>query len=153
LTILANDHPDLAMPPRSEEWCKRLTDELKRAISTLRPYEIFLEIIFTQTIHKRKLILNYLNVTCDKGFAVFSVMDGKTVRSDNDFRCDKVFSRTEPHEGDTDYVVSESILFQLKQKYLSVRKFISNSRPTVNHRILGDCNDDMSLKNRLINDV
>ena len=153
LTILSNDNPEVGKPPRSKEWCERLAGELKAAIVALRPYPIVFEIVFTQTLHKRKLILNYINATCDKGFAVFRVNDGKTVRSDNDFRCDKVFARVEPHEGDTDYKAAESILLQLKQKCLSVRQFIANSGAGVNNRILGDCNADKSLKNRLINDV
>lgn len=153
LTILSNDNPEVGKPPRSKEWCERLAGELKASIIILRPYPIVFEIVFTQTLHKRKLILNYINATCDKGFAVFKVNDGKTVRSDNDFRCDKVFNRVEPHEGDTDYKAAEAILFQLKAKCQSVRQFIANSGATVNNRILGDCNADKSLKNRLINDV
>ena len=149
LTIFAND----AKPVRSEEWCERLSGELRDAIVNLRPYLIVFEIVFTQTFHKRKLISNYINATCDKGFAVFSVNDGKTVLSDNDFRCDKVFARVESHEGDTDYKDAESILLQLKQKCLTVRQYISNSCARENYRILGDCNTDKSLKNRLINDV
>lgn len=150
LTILSNDARPLI---RSEEWCERLAVELRDAIVKLRPYTIVFEIVFTQTLHKRKLISNYINATCDKGFAVFSIKDGKTVRSDNDFRCDKVFARVESHEGDTDYKAAESILLQLKQKCLTVSQYISNSCAGVNNRILGDCNADKSLKNRLINDV
>jgi hypothetical protein len=153
LTILSNDNPEVGKPPKSKEWCERLAGELKAAIVALRPYPIVFEIVFTQTLHKRKLILNYINATCDKGFAVFRVSDGKTVRSDNDFRCDRLFARVEPQEGDTDYMAAESILLQLKSKCQSVRQFIANSGATVNNRILGDCNADKSLKNRLINDV
>lgn len=80
-------------------------------------------------------------------------MDSKTVRSDNDFRCDRIFNRVDLQEGDTDYLVAENILFQLKQKCNSVREYINNSGATTNYRILGDCNNDKSLKNRLINDV
>ena len=153
LTIISNDNPDSGKPPKSKEWCERLTGELKAAIVNLRPYSIVFEIVFTQTLHKRKLILNYINATSDKGFAIFKVNDGKTVRSDNDFRCDKVFTRVEPQEGDTDYMEIESILLQLKSKCQSVRQYIINSGSTVNNRILGDCNTNKTLKNRLLNDV
>lgn len=153
LTIFSNDNPEAGKPAKPKEWCERLAGELKAAILDLRPYPIVFEIVFTQTLHKRKLILNYINATCDKGFAVFRVSDGKTVRSDNDFRCDRLFARVEPQEGDTDYMAAESILLQLKRKCQSVRQFIANSGATVNNRILGDCNSDKSLKNRLINDV
>ena len=153
LTIFSNDNPETGKPPKSKEWCEQLAGQLKAAILQLRPYPIIFEMVFTQTLHKRKVILNYINGTCDKGFAVFKVSDGKTVRSDNDFRCDKVFTRVEQHEGDTDYKSVESTLLQLKQKCKSVREYINNAGATVNNRILGDCNKDYSLKNRLLNDV
>jgi hypothetical protein len=153
ITILSNDNPEAGKHPKTKEWCERLAGELKGAIVKLRTYPIVFEIVFTQTLHKRKIILNYLNATCDKGFAVFRVSDGKTVRSDNDFRCDRVFTRVNPHEGDTDYMAAESILHQLKNKCQSIRQYIANSGATVNYRILGDCNTDKSLKNRLINNV
>lgn len=150
VTILSND----ARPRiRSKEWCERLADELRNAIRGLRSYEIVFEIVFTQTLHKRTLISNYINATCDIGFAVFSINDGRTVWRDNDFRCDKVFARVEYHEGDTGYKAAESFLLQLKQRCLSVIRYISNNGADINNRILGDCNADNSLKNRLINDV
>jgi hypothetical protein len=147
LTVITNDHG------KPKEWCEKLAGDLKAAISALRPFQIVLELVFTDTIHKRKLILNYINSTCDKGFAVFRVNDGKTVRDDNDFRCDRIFNRLEPQEGDTDYLVAESVLIQLKNKCRSVKQFINNSGASSNYRVLGDCNPDKSLKNRLINDV
>jgi hypothetical protein len=155
LTIISNDHPEHSKPPKTKEWCEKIVNELKIGISALRSYPILLEIVFTKTIHKRKLILNYVNATCDKGFAVFNVSDGKTVRNDNDFRCDRVFTRAEPTEGDTDYQSAEIVLFQLKKKFQSVQEFIKNSKvkEIVNNRILGDCQADKSIINRLLNDV
>jgi hypothetical protein len=147
LIVVTNDHD------KQKAWCEKLAGDLKAAIVALRPYAIIVEIVFTDTIHKRKLILNYINATCDKGFAVFRVNDSKTVRDDNDLRFDRVFNRTNPQEGDTDYMVVESILIQLKKKCRSVQQYINNAGASVNNRILGDCNADMSLKNRLINDV
>jgi hypothetical protein len=147
VTIITNDHD------KPKKWCENLAGELKAAISGLRPFQIVFELVFTDTIHKRTLIMNYINSTCDKGFAVFRVNDGKTVRDDNDFRCDRIFNRIEPQEGDTDYLVAESVLIQLKKKCRSVKQFITNAGASANNRILGDCNADKSLKNRLINDV
>lgn len=153
ILILASDQPDERKPPKSEAWCKRIAEEMKKEISALRGYDIVFEIVFSQTIHKRKLILNYLNATSDKGFALFNANDGKTVREDNDFRCDRVFNRVDPAEGDTDYIVAESVLSQLKRKCNSIKQFIGNAGHMTNNRILGDCNPDFSIKNRLINDV
>lgn len=151
--IISNDHPDARQPPRSEAWCVNISHELKEEIATLRTYPIIVELVLTQTLHKRKLILNYLNGTVDKGFAIFRPFDGKTVRDDNDFRCDRIFNRLESNEGDSDYVVVETVLTQLKRKCNSVKQFIGNAGQMTQHRILGDCKPDFSITNRLINDV
>jgi len=153
VAIFSNDNLENGKPAKSIEWCAKLADDLKAAIAALRPYPIILEIVFTKCPHRRKLIMNYINGTCDRGFAVFKVNDGKTVRDENEFRCDNVFSKVEHHEGETDYEAAEFILGQLKQAYLSVKQYIKNSGPGANNRILGDSKDDMILKNRLINDV
>lgn len=147
LTVFANDNN------KSQEWCEKLTSELQSAISALRPYSIIFEVVFTKTIHKRRLMLNYINSVCDKGFAVFKVKDNKTVRSKNDFRCDRIFNRIEPHEGDTDFKSIESDLIDLKSNYRSIAAYINNRGATQNFRILGNHNNDMSLINRLLNDV
>lgn len=153
LIIISSDCPETNKPPKSANWCDKIVIALQSDISKLRPYPIVVEVVFTKSLHKRKLILNYINATCDKGFAVFKLSDSKTVRSDNDFRSNRVFTRVEIHEGDTEYQVDESDLLKLKEKCKSVRQFISNSGPNVNNRVLGDCNPDKSIKNRLINDV
>lgn len=153
ILILSNDCPDGGRPPKSKEWCEKLASELKTSIVALRSYPIVFEIVFTQTIHKRKLILNYLHATCDKGFGVFNAFDSKTVRSENDFRYELVFNRVGLHQGDSDYKSADTTLRLLKQKCTSVQQYISNSGATVNYRILGDCKADKSIRNRLINDV
>lgn len=151
ITIISDDNPE--GKTKSKAWCEKLVGELKVEIAALRPYQLVIEIVFAQTIHKRKLLLNYLNATTDKGFAVFKAIDSKTVRDDNDFRCDRVFNRVDLQEGDTDYLIAEKILIQLKQKCISVKDFINNAGETTNYRILGDCNADKSINNRLLNDV
>jgi hypothetical protein len=154
ICIISNDQPEMAKPPRSEQWCRTITDEIKRAISDLRPYEIIFEVVFTKTLHKRRLFLNYLNASCDRGFGVFRVADRSVVRSDNDFRCERIFNRIDiQEEGNSDYYSIEAGLMQLKKKCSSVKSFIANSRQLTQNRVLGDCNPDFSLKNRLINDV
>jgi hypothetical protein len=135
-------------------WCRTLTNEIKTAITALRPYTIIIEMVFADTIHKRKFLLNYINATADKGFALLKISDGKTVRNDNDIRFDKAFNRLEPHEGDTDYFEMKNVLTKLKMLSNDVKLYINHTNTEVsNRRILGDCNPDKSLKNRLINDV
>lgn len=153
ILIIANDHPEQNKPPKSTAWCERIIGEINSEICALRKYTIVIEMVFTRTIHKRKLVLNYLHITTDKGFGFFKVVDEKTVRDDNDIRCDRIFNRVEHSEGDTDFMSSELILLQLKSKCESVKNFIINYGPLTQNRVLGNCNADYSIKNRLINDV
>src|SRR5690349_18224289 len=86
---------------RTQQRCEKLAGDLKAKIIALRGYPIIVEVVFADTIHKRKLIFNYISVTCDKGFAMFKLSDLRTVRDDNDFRYERIFNRIEKHEGDT----------------------------------------------------
>jgi len=153
ICIIANDQPEFGKAAKSEQWCNTIAANLKAAIIALRPYQIILELVFVKTLHKRRIMLNYLNGSCDKGFGVFRVADRRIVRTDNDFRCDRIFNRINPNEGDTDYSSSEIALKQLKANCHTARTFISNAGQALQNRILGDCYIDFSLKNRLIKDV
>lgn len=148
ITVFANEPPN-----RGPNWCNTLTNNLRESIYSLRLYSINFEIIFTETIHSRKLLLNYAEITCDRGFAIFRIRNNRQVREENDFRFERAFNRVDPSEGDTNYQASENILIQLKSKGEDVQNLVNNIGPTVNRIILGDCNDDFSLRNRLINDV
>lgn len=147
IAVFANDEG------KSKEWCERLTERLGKSIKSLRSYSIVFEVVFTKTIHKRKMILNYLNTTCDKGYAIFKVADKRTVRDNNDFRSEKIFNRLYPHEGDTDYESVENVLLQLKKKTLAISQYINASGSIMNYRIMGDCNENYTLRNRLLNDI
>jgi hypothetical protein len=138
---------------KTEVWCESLVNRLKTAIVSLRTYPIVFEVVFTKTIHKRKMVLNYLNTTCDKGYSVFKTDDKKTIKDDNDFRADRVFNRIDPNEGDTDFGSAENTIMQLKRKSQDVIEFITQSGAIENRRILGDCNSNHTLRNRLINDI
>jgi hypothetical protein len=153
ICIVANDQPEVGKAAKSEQWCNALAHRLKVAITALRPYPILVELVFTKTLHKRRLLTNYLNGSCDKGFGVFKIADRRIVRADNDFRCDRIFNRINPSEGDTDYSSVETALVLLKAKCQSVKTFVNNAGQALQNRILGDCRPDNSIVNRLINDV
>lgn len=138
---------------RTEQRCYQLAETLMAAISALRPYTIKIEIVFTDTIHKRKIFLNYMTVTCDKGFAMFRVADRMTVRDDNDFRYEMVFHRVNPNEGDTVFKSDSILLKQLQAKCNTVTEFVNNTGQIANRRVFGDTNANRSMRNRLINDV
>jgi hypothetical protein len=154
IIIFANDNPDKNhQTAKALKWCEKISRELKSELSDLRPYEIIVEVVFTSTLHRRKLILNYVNATADSGFAVFNINDHKTVRSNNDFRFDSIFSDVINKLGDTDFKTAESVLAELKKKAQSLHEYLKNADATVNHIILGDCKSDKSIRNRLINDA
>ncbi len=138
---------------RSEQRCQKLAIDLKESIAALRQYQILVEVVFAETIHKRKIFTNYISITCDKGFAMFRVNDNSKVRDDNDFRYEFIFNRINPNEGDpvakSDYI----LLTRIKSKCKSVVDHIITKGQDHNQRIYCDCNPDKSIVNRLINDV
>lgn len=137
---------------RSQQKCEKLNDDLTNKISALRVYPIVFELVFADTDHKRKAILNYLSVTCDKGFAMFRLNDLFTVRDDNDFRYEKSFNRIEELEGDTVFYSDTIILKKIKDKCNTVKKHNMIRLQDPNRRIMGDWNKNKSLKNRLIDE-
>jgi len=147
ILIITQDHS------RSKEWCEKMVGDLKSAIVASRPYQICLEMVFSDSIHKRKAMLNYFSLTCDKGFAMFKLSDNKTIRDDNDVRYEKIFNRLDFAEGDTEFMSSAINLKQIKSKCISVKDYINNVGADYNKRILGDCKKDKTIINRLIDDV
>lgn len=138
---------------RPQQRCEKLVGDLKAKILALRTYPIIFEVVFAETIHKRKAILNYISITCDKGFAMFRLSDLYTVRDDNDFRYENAFNRSEKNEGHTVFYSDSLLLKRLQQKCNSVKEYIKNRHQDPNQRILGDCKGDKTIINRLINDV
>lgn len=140
-------------PDRTKDWCVNLVNSLKETIQKLRPYEIVLEVVFTKTIHAREIFLNYLNISTDKGFAIFKE-NGCTVYERNSFRYEKAFVRVDHTQGDSAYQIAEGTLNELYNIHKDVRRYIINTGlPTLGFRILGDHKHEYALNNRLINDV
>lgn len=138
---------------RSDAACAKIAGDLKARIIALRSYPITFELVFTDTLHKRKMFSNYLSITCDKGFEMFDIEDNITVRVHNDFRHERSFTRNDPSEGETVFSSDEKLLQQIKAKCNSVKQYINNNHQDANRRILCDCRPDKSIRNRLLNDV
>jgi hypothetical protein len=138
---------------KSHVWCENLKNKISLEIKALRPFPIIIEFLFSTTIHKRVILSNYLNGACDKGFSVFSTRDNKTVRDDNDFRLDRVFSSIHSIGGDVEFTSKENALKAIHKKATDVFQWLQRSTPIENRRVLGDCNTDFSIKNRLMNDI
>lgn len=138
---------------RPEDRYLKLEKDLKDKITKLRNYTILFELVFGASVHKRKAFLNYLSITCDKGFAMFRLRDLKTVRSHNDFRYEKTFNRAKKSEGDTVFQ-SDSLLFdEINRKCNSIIQYIKNRHQDVNNRILGDSKEVLLIRNRLLKDI
>lgn len=136
------------------KWCNKITGELKTAITNFKkPYDIKLEIVYHDTIHKRIALSNYFTIVMDKGFAVFNSSDLCTVLGDNDIKIERLFNRLNVNQGDSEYIVAENKLKALKHISNGVKEYISNRKGDINHKIQGDCKKDKTLINRLINDV
>ena len=146
----------LAQQPALKDklWCERKVGQLKTELKNLnKSYPINFELVFAETIHKRIAISNYFILIAEKGFAIFKTNDLKTVHDDNDIVLDRIFNRANKNEGDTQFIISDYSLSSIKRNCKSVAEYISNRSNDDNFRILGDCNKDKSINNRLINDV
>ena len=97
--------------------------------------------------------MNYANGSADKGFSVFKVKDKKTVRSYNDLRLSSVFSDKSNNIGDTEYHSASEGLELLKKECTSLSKHLQSAVKLDLGDIMGGCNADYSIKNRLINSV
>ena len=147
ILILTND------ANKSQQKCEQIAGNIKSMLNTLRGYEIKFELVFTSALHKRKIFMNYLSVTCDKGFAMFRLSNLKTVRSDNDFRSEMLFHRLDPSEGDTVLKSDNILLKQIQQRCSTVKAYINANGQTLNNRIIGDCKPDKTINNRLIQEI
>jgi hypothetical protein len=146
----------IAQEPKNKDaaWCNKVSSDIKTAIDNLKkPYNTIFEIVFAETIHPRLVISNYFMIKLEKGFAVFNSRDLQTVHETTDVEIKRMFHILNKHEGDPEYLQAESKLSEIKQICRSVAEYILNRPNDKNYRILGDCNPDKSLKNRLINDV
>jgi hypothetical protein len=147
ILIISQDHN------MSKQKCEKIAGNVMSKIKALRKFEIKVEIVFCETLHKRKIFLNYMSITCDKGFAMFKCDDLKTVRSDNDFRYEKIFERTGKEYGDSVYDSDSLLLGKIFKKCNSVSEYIRNKCADPNQRIFGNCNRNKSINNRLLNSI
>lgn len=134
--------------------CERKVGEIKTSLNNLnRPYSITFELVFSETIHKRIAISNYFIIVVEQGYAVFKSADLKTVHENTDVYLDRAFNRIDLKDGDTVFDNSTFWLSEIRNICSSTAQYITHRPNDKNYRILGDCNKNKSIKNRLINDV
>ncbi len=149
VTIVSEDNN------QNEAWRNKIAGELNAEINNLRKYEINVEIVFVKSeqLHERVLLMNYVNSSCEHGFYVFKAKDGKTVHVVNKIQINSYFSVLNNNQGDTEYLIASKDLTMLKTDCNNLASHIQTGAAVYLGAILGGCNPNKSLKNRLINDV
>jgi len=140
---------------RDEIWRQNLATELDKGIKLLRNYNIVVEIVYikSEDLHERLLLMNYLNSTCEHGFCVFKAKDDKTVSMVNKLQINSYYSSLENSQGDSEFQLAVKDLSLIKSVCNQLTTHIQNGNPFDKGSILGDCNPDKTIVNRLINDV
>lgn len=149
VTIISEDNN------QDEVWRNRLVVELSTEISILRNYIFNVEIVFikSEMLHERILLMNYINSSCEHGFYVFKVRDGKTVHVINKIQINSYFSSLYNNQGESEYQIANKDLIVLKGVCDDLANHLNAGTPGYRGAILGGCNPNKSLKNRLINDI
>jgi len=135
---------------KSKDWWIKEFGALKAKINNLREYEIKLEIVFTKTIHKRRIISNYINGWADKGFSIFRNSNPEIVRQVNDLHIYRVFDNID-NKGESHYSSATKGIEQLKHICKGVAEYIKNQEKSQYYMVFGDCNKDKTVINRLLN--
>lgn len=131
--------------------CAHLCGKIKTAINNIGlDYNIILELVFSQTLHKRIACSNTFSLVMDKGFAVFNSTDLKTVISKNEIHIKGHFVKSRPEQGDTEFKLACVDLKEIAKTCLSTREYIRNRKEDKNKRIFGDTKKDKTIVNRLL---
>jgi hypothetical protein len=149
VTIISEDNN------KNEAWRNRFAGQLNTEINNLRDYEINVEVVFikSEMLHERLLLMNYVNSSCEHGFYVFKAKNGKTVHVVNKLQINSYFSALNNSQGESEYQIANKDLSLLKNVCNELAAHIYGGTPVYRGAILGGCNANKSLKNRLINDV
>ncbi|MCF8324778.1 MAG: hypothetical protein K9I84_07450 [Leadbetterella sp.] len=149
VTIISEDNN------QNEAWRNRVAGQLNAEINNLRNYDINVEVVFikSEMLHERLLLMNYVNSSCEHGFYLFKAKDGRTVHVVNKLQINSYFSALNNSQGESEYQIANKDLSLLKKVCNELAAHIDAGNPVYRGAILGGCNPNKSLKNRLINDV
>lgn len=141
-------------PDISEKRVNQLAGNIKTEITKLRDFNIQIEFVFTDTIHKRKLFSNYYSITCDKGFVMFYLDRDTIVKDDDtDFDLMSIFYGIKNHAGDSEYCSSSKRMDDIKKICTTLKEQINGGVEDHTKKIIGDCNKDKSINNRLLQSI
>ncbi|ARV12019.1 hypothetical protein BTO09_06510 [Gilvibacter sp. SZ-19] len=143
IAVFANDYN------KPEEWWIKAYGQLLAKIRGLRPYDIHLELILAQTIHRRRLISNYVIGKMDHGYDLFHARKVDVVNLDNEFEHYEVFSNLD-NLGTKYFQAASNTLGKLETKCATLSAFVKANGNTAERMLFG-CNKDKTIKNRLLN--
>ena len=149
ITIIAEDGN------RDDNWRSKVSHLLINELKALRPYQLVVELVFVkhEDLHERIMIMNYINTTCDHGFYVFKVRDGKTVHVRNKISVNGHFCNVKNILGDVEYDISENELISIKRICDKLSNHLSEQKNSYIGDIKGHHNPDYTIINRLLNDI
>lgn len=134
---------------KGRSWWIKKFGALKAEILQLRDYDIKLELAFTETIHKRRFLSNYMNGWADKGFSIFKNSNPDVVRDYNDIHLYRVFDNID-NIGDSYYQSASKGLKQIREICDKLSDDIKKISENESAMIFGDCNKDKTIRNRLL---
>ena len=135
---------------RTRPHWNQLTGSIMARIGALREYEIVFELIVTDTIHPRRLLSNHLSGWTDKGFDLFKIRENEKIRQDNSLYLYAIFNNVNDF-GDTHMDTLTKELSALKKIIQNTVSYVQRNNQDSFKMILGDCNNDYTLRNRLLN--
>jgi hypothetical protein len=139
---------------RDEAWRVKIAEDLDSFLKTIRSYEFQIEIIYIKPQHKRSLVMNYINASCDRGFTVFSAHDYCTVKDDNDIRFNRVFQNI--HNcclGDCEFKSATIILSKMQKECRELVVHLQDNATWYKGDIINNYGEEKTFKNRLFNAV
>ncbi|TCI85312.1 hypothetical protein [Tenacibaculum sp. M341] len=143
VTIFAEDND------RTNEWWIKEYGKLVALIKPLREFEINLELVLGSTIHRRRLISNYVFGKTDQGYDVFHAKKIEDVRFDNEFEHFEIFSNLD-NLGTKYFQASDNTIIKLEKISNSVCEYVSVNGNSSGRMLFG-CNKNKTIKNRLLN--
>jgi hypothetical protein len=143
ITIFAEDSN------KPNEWWIKEYGKLVTLIKPLRDFEINIELVLSSTIHRRRLVSNYVFGKTDQGYDIFHAKKVNDVKLDNEYEHFEIFSNLD-NLGTKYFKASDNTTLKLEKISNSVCEYVSNSGNSPGRMLFG-CNKDKTIKNRLLN--
>lgn len=143
VTIFAEDNN------KANEWWIKEYGKIVALIKPLREFEINIELVLSSTLHRRRLISNYVFGKTDQGYDVFHAKKIDNVKLDNEFEHFEIFSNLD-NQGTKYFQASDKTVINLEKISNSVSEYVI-TKGNASGRMLFGCNKDKTIKNRLLN--